>query len=123
RDQVHVLTDAGLTEDESFLVAITRMGSLDALAREFAREHAERLWKQLVVAPGGDAASAAAARVETVVVFALAVAAALAVKAPGLFGRPFVDANEPFYIRNASFFVLPFLAGYFAWKRRMVPRR
>ena len=36
---------------EAFLVAVKRMGSLDALSREFAREHSERLWKQLVVAP------------------------------------------------------------------------
>ena len=42
------LTQAGLTEDEAFLVAVKRMGSLDAISREFAREHSERLWKQLV---------------------------------------------------------------------------
>ena len=28
-----------------------RMGDLDAVSREFAREHSERLWKQLVRAP------------------------------------------------------------------------
>ncbi|MBI3263271.1 MAG: hypothetical protein HYZ58_08975, partial [Acidobacteria bacterium] len=55
RDQVGVLTQAGLAEDEAFLVAVKRMGSLDALSREFAREHSERLWKQLVIAPEGDA--------------------------------------------------------------------
>ena len=44
-------TEAGLAEDEAFLVAVKRMGSLDALSREFAREHSERLWKQLVIAP------------------------------------------------------------------------
>ena len=27
-----------------------------------------------------------------------------------------------FYVRNASLFVLPFLAGFFAWKRRLEPR-
>ena len=51
RDQVMVLTSAGLAADEAFLVAVKRMGSLDALSREFAREHSERLWKQLVIAP------------------------------------------------------------------------
>ena len=50
RDHVVVL-DAGLTADEAFLIAVKRMGSLDALSREFAREHSERLWKQLVIAP------------------------------------------------------------------------
>ena len=37
RDQVAALEDAGLTGDEAFLVAVKRMGSLDALSREFAR--------------------------------------------------------------------------------------
>src|SRR5512132_2949835 len=60
RDQVAGLMDAGLASDEAFLVAVKRMGELDALSREFAREHSERLWKQLVVSPDGadDAARA-----------------------------------------------------------------
>ena len=122
RDQVRVLTQAGLAEDEAFLVAVKRMGSLDALSREFAREHSERLWKQLVIAPEGDAGRGTATRTETLVVFALAVAAALAIKIPGLFGRELDDAHAPFYVRNASLFVLPFLTAYFVWKRRMDPR-
>jgi hypothetical protein len=39
RDQLGALAQAGLAEDEAFLVAVKRMGSLDALSREFAREH------------------------------------------------------------------------------------
>jgi hypothetical protein len=45
------------------------------------------------------------------------VAAALAVKAPLLFGIALEDANAGFYGRNASLFVLPLLTGYFVWKR------
>ena len=55
RDQLTALTDAGLTGDEAFLVAVKRMGSLDALSREFARAHSERLWKQLVMPPDAGA--------------------------------------------------------------------
>jgi len=51
RDQIAVLSEAGLAGDEAFLIAVKRMGNLDALSREFAREHSERLWKQLVIAP------------------------------------------------------------------------
>ena len=56
RSQAAALVEAGLTEDEAFLIAVKRIGELDALSREFAREHSERLWKRLVVAPddGGD---------------------------------------------------------------------
>ena len=42
---------AGLSGDEAFLVAVKRLGSLDEVSREFAREHSERLWKQLVLTP------------------------------------------------------------------------
>ncbi len=123
RDQVGALTQAGLAEDEAFLVAVKRMGSLDALSREFAREHSERLWKQLVIGADDDAAPRTVSRTETLVVFALAVAAALAIKIPTLFGLEIGDnKDEAFYARNASFFVLPFLTGYFVWKRQMDPR-
>ena len=49
RDQVAALVDGGLSGDEAFLVAVKRVGDLDELSREFAREYSERLWKQLVV--------------------------------------------------------------------------
>ena len=55
RDQLTALTESGLAADEAFLVAVKRMGNLDALSREFARAHSERLWKQLVVAPDAEA--------------------------------------------------------------------
>ena len=117
RDQVAALTNAGLAGDEAFLVAVKRMGSLDALSREFAREHSERLWKQLVVAPDGAGEATHTTRRETVLVVILAVAAAVAIKVPVLFGFQFGDEDAPFYARNLSLFVLPLLTGYFAWKR------
>lgn len=117
RDQLIALTEAGLTGDEAFLVAVKRMGSLDELSREFAREHSERLWKQLVISPDDTAKSGKATRTETFVVLSLAVAAALAVKVPALFGIQFDGHHDSFYARNASLFVLPLLTVYFLWKR------
>src|SRR6185295_2828851 len=84
RDQLVALTEAGLAGDEAFLVAVKRMGSLDALSREFARAHSERLWKQLVMTPDA-AEESATGRTEILVVLSLAVAAALAIKVPALF--------------------------------------
>lgn len=118
RELVGSLTAAGLSGDEAFLVAVKRLGNLDSLSREFAREHSERLWKQLVLAPDDDAVAApVAARTEGFVAFGLAIVAALLVRLPTLFGVAFDDPNAAFYIRNASFFVLPLLTGFFAWKR------
>jgi hypothetical protein len=118
REQVAVLVDAGLATDEAFLVAVKRMGNLDALSREFAREHSERLWKQLVVVPYDSGEPRARARTDAIVVFSLAVAAAVLIKVPALFGIQ-LDQEAGFYARNLSLFVLPLLSGYFVWKRRL----
>lgn len=58
---------------------------------------------------------------EAMLVFSLAVAAALLIKVPALFGMD-LDQNDDFYIRNLSLFVFPLLTGYFAWKRQMDTR-
>jgi hypothetical protein len=120
RDQLTALGEAGLSGDEAFLVAVKRMGSLDALSREFARAHSERLWKQLVMTadPGR---SANTGHDEIFVVLGLAIAAAAAAKVPALLGVHLNPDQElpPFYFRNASFFVLPLLTIYFVWKRKM----
>jgi len=122
RTQVAELGEAGLDDDEAFLIAVKRIGDLDTLSREFAREYSERLWKRLVVEPdaGKDAGRW---KTEGLLAVALAVAAAVAIKLPALFG---VSLEGPeglnlFYARNFSLFVLPFLAGFFAWKRALAP--
>src|ERR687884_503406 len=118
REQVAILVAAGLATDEAFLVAVKRMGDLDPLSREFAREHSDRLWKQLVVAPSDSGEPRARARTDAIVAFCLAVAAAVVIKVPALFGIH-LDQDAGFYARNLSLFVLPLLTGYFAWKRRL----
>jgi hypothetical protein len=121
RAQIAALAGAGLTEDESFLVAVRRLGNLDALSREFAREHSERLWKQLLATDEDGEEASARNRREPWVVLALAIAAALAFKVPELFGQHMTPPNpavEAFYARNACLFVLPLLTGYLVWKRR-----
>lgn len=119
REQIARLVDAGLSPDEAFVVAVKRMGAQDEIANEFAREHSDRLWKQLIVASHAADPADGESRREMVVVFALAIAAALAFKLPQLFGFGMTDENAPFYVRNITLFVLPLLAGYFIWKRAM----
>jgi hypothetical protein len=122
RDEVAGLSHAGLAGDEAFLIGVKRLGNLDALSLEFAREHSERLWKQLVVGAADTApASRVSSRTEFYMVLALAFGAALAIKLPVLFGYALPGASEVFYARNLSLFVLPFLALYFVWKRGVPP--
>ena len=113
RDQIAELDAAGLSADEAFLVGVKRMGDLDTLSREFAREHRVRLWKQLVL-HGEDEPQLASGGWIQPLVFALA--AGVAIQIARLSAG--IPAEEPeWFFRNLSLFVLPFLAGYFAHRR------
>jgi hypothetical protein len=124
RSQVDDLLAAGLDEEEAFLIGVKRLGELDALSREFAREHSERLWKRLVVAES-DSGDSASGR-EAWVALGLAVAAGIAIKVPDLiFGVRLEDGGpdaQSFYTLNFSLLILPFVAAFFAWKRGMTGR-
>lgn len=118
RGSVDELVAVGLRADEAFLVAVKRMGSLDDLSREFAREHSERLWKQLVLTgetegPVADPRS----RRELRVMVLCAAGAAASIKVPELFGMR-VEQDGSFYGPNVSLFALPWLAGFLAWRRQ-----
>lgn len=121
REQITALSRTGLSPDEAFLVAVKRMGALDEVSREFAREHSERLWKELVVLSSDSGAPNGQARTEAIIVFCLAAVAAALIKLPELFGVH-IGENEGFYARNLGLFVLPVLTGYFIWKRQLAPR-
>jgi hypothetical protein len=121
RDRVDALAGAGLADDEAFLIAVKRLGSVDELSREYAVEHSGRLWKQLVLddAAGADDADASGATMPFLlranglaVALALGVGAGIAVKATDVLAGPDV------VFRNIAVLVLPFLAAWFAWRRR-----
>jgi len=114
REQIEDLLATGLDHDEAFLVAIKRLGNLDAVSREFAREHSDRLWKQLVLVPDDADENRARAWRELTVVIGFALGAGLAVKA----GLAWSDGGTGL-IRNLGLLVFPFLAAYFGWKRRL----
>ncbi|HXD28679.1 MAG TPA: permease prefix domain 1-containing protein [Arthrobacter sp.] len=117
RGEIAARRSTGLDDDEAFLVAIKRMGNLDAVSREFAREHSDRLWKQLVLVPEERDGESGKGWRELIVVLCLAVGAGLAVKAGILlFGQESVLA------RNIGLLVIPFPTAYFAWKRRLAAR-
>jgi hypothetical protein len=114
RHQIAELTAAGLSADEGFLVAVKRMGALDALSREFAREHSGRLWKQLVLADDEPARTDSG----WLEAFIFAGAAAVAIQVARL-AAGFPDEEASWFARNLSLFVLPFLAAYFAHRRQL----
>jgi hypothetical protein len=118
RDQIADLDAAGLSEDEAFLVAVGRLGSVDVLSGAYAREHSERLWRQLTLG------SASATRTDTGWrdALTLAVAAAVAVLAVRVVAG--FGADEPWWVvRNLGVFVLPFVAALFVRRRQLSRRR
>ncbi len=119
RDQIADLDAAGLAADEAFLVAVKRMGRVDELSREFAREHSGRLWRQLVLSAGGEQQQPDSHWREAV---GFAVAAAVTVQVARL-AAGFPSEESGWFLRNASLLVTPFLAGYFARRRRLPLRR
>src|SRR5262245_52017684 len=121
RGSVDELIGLGLRADEAFLVAVKRMGSLDDLSREFAREHSERLWKQLVLtgATAGPATDNRTRR-DLIAMVVCAAGAAVSIKVPELFRPDFAKDGE-FYGTNFALFALPWLAAYLAWRRRARP--
>jgi hypothetical protein len=119
RDQIAELDAAGLTADEAFLVAVKRMGDLDTLSREFAREHRGRLWKQLVLS-GEDGPARPSSGWAEALVFASAAAVVMQV---ARLAAQFPDELPGWLFRSISLFVLPFLAGYFARRRNLGSRQ
>jgi hypothetical protein len=117
RGSVDELVAVGLSADEAFLVAVKRMGSFDELSREFAREHSERLWKQLVLTGETGSPADARSRRDLWAMVICAAGAAASIKAPAMFGMTF-DDDGSFYGRNVSLFALPWLAAFLAWRRQ-----
>ena len=118
RHQIAELSAVGLAADEAFLVAVKRMGDLDGLSREFAREHSGRLWKQLILDGEDEPARAASGWLTT---FLFAIGAAVAIQVARL-AAGFPDEEPNWLARNATLFVLPFLAAYFAHRRQLDAR-
>ena len=118
RDQVADLVAVGLSETEAFQIAMQRLGKVDQLTAEFAREHGERLWKQLDLSSAEPAASTDRRPFVQMLVFALIAALGIQV-ARILAGFPgnYSAAPQEWFFRNTGLYVLPVLAAYFAWRR------
>jgi hypothetical protein len=94
------------------------MGSLDELSREFAREHSERLWKQLVLTgETGSPVADTSSRRDLRAMIICAAGAAASIKVPDLFGMSLAEDGS-FYARNFTLFALPWLAAFLAWRRQ-----
>ncbi len=98
RGHLSALTALGLTPEESFLVAVRRVGAQHTIAADLAREHAGRLWKQHV---GFEHQRAGTTPAGVLTMLGFAVLAGLAVKIP--FGDALRDlSGAPSSLRHGS---------------------
>ena len=121
RTRIDELRAAGLSADESFVIAVMRMGNLDEVSREFARAHSERLWKQLALIGETSDEDDRTKRWDFVRMVAYAAAAAVAIKIPAAFGLDLYE--DSFYATILGLLVLPLLGAYLAGKRQLTGRR
>jgi hypothetical protein len=113
REQIGDLAATGLSDDEAFLIAVRRLGQVDLITAEFAREHSDRLWKQLALSRPDDGG-----KHSVLTMLGFAVAAAVLTRVAWLLADPFRGTGE-WLFRDLSLFVLPVLAAYFAVLRRL----
>lgn len=117
RDQVADLETAGLSRDEAFLIAVRRIGQVDKVTAEFAREHSDRLWKHLAMPSKVDERQSG-----LFLMLGFAILAGSLVQIP----RIFIESDSSLgisFLRDGTFFVLPVLMAYFAIVKRMSWRR
>ena len=124
REQLAELADAGLTRAEAFQIAVQRLGRVDRLTAEFAREHGERLWKQLAPATSENPAQRSRS-VTGMIVFAVIAALSIQVGrlCAGIQDSGAQAGGTPnWFLLDAGLFVIPVLIAYFVWSRRMPSR-
>jgi hypothetical protein len=110
REEIDDLTKNGLSEDEAFFISIKRLGNVSAIAKEYAKAGTEKLWKQMFVDPIlTTTTNDNQHNILLVVLFSLL--AGTAAKIPTLLG---LDMESLVYLKNISFYILPFIILYFA---------
>jgi hypothetical protein len=125
RDQIAELETAGLTGEEAFQIAVGRLGKVDQLTAEYAREHGDRMWKQLLPPVAVDRG-----RLSIAVMLGFAALAAAFVLIARFVASSTTSDTEllggtisPWFVRDLGLFVLPVLAAYFVIVRRVPTRR
>lgn len=119
RDEIEDLINAGLSEDEAFLISIKRLGSINNLSLEYSKVNTEKLWKYLFSA-SVDPEIKKKNRRDILLVIIFSILSGTLAKIPELFGyHMFSPGSESFYFKNLAFFILPFIVGFFAVRHKL----
>lgn len=119
RDEIEDLAEAGLSEDEAFLISVKRLGNVNLISQEYSKVNSENLWKHLLV-DSIDPEEKNKNRKNIMLVIIFSLLAGTLAKLPEAFG---LHMNEPgamlFYFKNLSLFILPFIAAFFMIKHKL----
>ena len=118
RDSIDDLGERGISLEESFLIAVRRLGDVAVIHEEFAKISTEDIWRTLLV-PADNPLTARKNRFELAIVIALALFAGLLSKIPSLFGYSDIEEYMEIYAKNAAIFAVTPVALYFIWKRSL----
>ena len=111
REEIDSLSRSDLTEEESFLVALKRIGRADALSREYAKVASDEMWRQLVIEED-DPQGRRQALVRIGWAVLLAGLSGLTALVPTFFGYTLLGDNALAYARHIGFFFIPGAAVY-----------
>ena len=118
RDEVEDLIKTGLTPDEAFLISVKRLGNVNTISQEYSKINSENLWKHLLLEPA-NSISKDKNRQNIALVIIFSLLAGTLMKIPELFGyKFFTDEAMPFYMKNISLFILPFITFFFLIKHK-----
>jgi len=123
-EEIDSLKEKSLSDDESFLVAIKRMGNLNAISMDYARSRSNALWKQMARDFGSPDNVMQHKREIRFLILCSLLAGIAGVLPSAILNIPFM---EEFYVRNLFLFFVPFISLFmilrrgFTWKSLLIP--
>lgn len=115
REQIDDLIKNGLDKEEAFLISVKRLGNVNLISEEYSKVNTENLWKQLLVNPV-DKKTKKRNRRDILLVVLFSLLSGTAAKIPTLFG---LTIDSYVYLKNLSFYILPFIALFFMIKHKV----
>lgn len=119
RDEIESLIKKDLTEEESFIIAVKRLGNSEMLSKEYGKVNTDIIWKDLIFYDD-DSQNDKRMQKDILLLVILSLLAGVLSKIPDLLGFPPLfkakGSDGYFYGKIFSIFFLPSIAVYFTIK-------
>lgn len=113
REEMAELREAGLSDEEAFIISVKRVGNLNELTHEYSKINIQGFWKQLLIEKA-DKTEISKNQKNIMLVIVFSLLAGTLFKLPEWLGfYQLFGSGDLFYLKNLSLFILPFVAVYF----------